>query len=441
VNDQPWSVRVRAVIADGDARVLYLGDGDVPRLPFIEVESPDDPVELLPVIRDALGRLTGIDAIVVRTIERVPDEERKVLELDLALEPVGVATPSASAKWHSATSLDSLRLSDDERALLTRYTAGRPPPERPPWAYPGWFAEASQWIEDALAERERSALGPVEQISSWSISSILRTETEAGRVYFKATAALPLFANEGTVTQGLARIFPGRVPMPIAVDADRRWMLLEDFGPVVGWKAELETKIAVLTTFARMQLASASRQDELAELGGLDRRPAWLAARIASVLRSPESLGLEDDERARLSALEPTFVEMCERLAAGAVPDALVHGDLHLSNVAGDGDGYVFFDWTDACLTHPFLDLLVVLYEDDAELRQTLRDAYLRVWSEVAPENELLELWAIAEPLASLNQVVSYRSIAANIEPGAAPEFESMTSFWLRKALASIESR
>ncbi len=235
-------------------------------------------------------------------------------------------------------------------------------------------------------------------------------------------------------------MFPGSVPMPIAVDPGRRWMLLDDFGPVVGWKADVDTRKAVLSTFARIQLETTSRQNELLELGVLDRRPGRLASQIESLLRSPDPLGLEDDERDRLSSLEPCFVEMCERLACGAVPDALVHGDLHLSNVAGDGDGYVFFDWTDACLTHPFLDLLVVLFEDDAMLQRSLRDAYLSVWAELAPEDELLELWTVAAPLASLNQAVSYRSIAANVERGAAPEFESMTPYWLRKALASSES-
>ena len=131
---------------------------------------------------------------------------------------------------------------------------------------------------------------------------------------------------------------------------------------------------------------------------------------------------------------------MCERLAAGAVPDALVHGDLHLSNVAGDENGYVFFDWTDACLTHPFLDMLVVLFTEDAELRRSLGDAYLGVWADVAPADELLELWALAEPLASLNQAISYRSIIANVERGVAPEFDTMVPFFLRKALASSES-
>jgi hypothetical protein len=83
--------------------------------------------------------------------------------------------------------------------------------------------------------------------------------------------------------------------------------------------------------------------------------------------------------------------------------------------------------------------MLVVLFEEDAKLRPSLRDAYLGVWAEVAPEDELLELWALAEPLASLNQAVSYRSIIANVERGAAPEFDAMVPFFLRKALASSE--
>lgn len=437
MTDQPWVARIRAVISDHGDRLLFVETGDGHRLPFVEVEGTDDE---LPAIREALAVLTGLETTVLRAIERSVDDERRVLELALELEPLGVATSTARTVWRSAAELDGLRLTDDDRALVKLYTADRPPPERPQWARRGWFAEAALWIEGTLARQGRGTTAPIEQVSSWCISSLLRAETEDGRVFFKATAPSPLFVDEGTVTRGLALLFPDRVPLPIAIDPDRRWMLLDDFGPVVGWKADLETRAAVLSTFARMQLETTSRHGELLELGALDRRPAWLASRIVSLLHSHEALGLEDDERDRLSALEPRFVEMCERLAAGAVPDALVHGDLHLSNVAGDSDGYVFFDWTDACLTHPFLDLLVVLFEEDAEIRRSLRRAYLRVWAEVAPEDELLELWAVAEPLASLNQAISYRSIAANVEKGAAPELESMIPYWLRKALVSSEN-
>ena len=81
--------------------------------------------------------------------------------------------------------------------------------------------------------------------------------------------------------------------------------------------------------------------------------------------------------------------------------------------------------------------MLVVLFEEDADLRKPLRDAYLGAWVDVASEDELLELWAVAEPLASLNQAVSYRSIISTVERGMAPEFDTMVPFFLRKALAS----
>ena len=433
-----WVTRVRALIADADGRVLVLEGEDGCRLPAIELEGTWDE---LSVVREAIAALTGVEAIVVRSIERSVDEDRSVLDLGLELESTGSSPPASGAAWRAARELASLPLLDRDRTLVERHLSDRPAPERPPWARRGWFPEAAAWIVDTLARHGRSIRGPVEQISSWCISSILRVETDGGRVYFKATARSPLFADEGTVTRGIAELFPGNVPRPIAVDPERRWMLLDDFGPVVGWQADVETRVEVLSTFGRMQLEAASRQDELFALGLLDRRPAWLAAEIASLLESPDALGLEAGEVDDLGTLIPRFVEACDRLADGAVPDSLVHGDLHLSNVARDGGHYVFFDWTDACLTHPFLDLLVVLFEEDPELRDTLLDAYLGVWAEFASEAELVDLWRFAEPLASLNQAVSYRSILGSVERGTAPELEPWTAHWLRRALtAATES-
>jgi Phosphotransferase enzyme family len=438
VTDDRWTTRVQAVLEDGEGRVLVLDGGERWRLPSVEVEGTDDE---LPTIREAIAETVGIDSIVVRPLERRVDEEQKVLDLALSLEPLErSAIPGSGAEWRAAVELVASPVSERDRSLLERVLSDRPPPERPQWARRGWFAEAGAWIEETVAAYGRSLTAPVEQLSNWCISSILRAETAEGRVYFKATATSPLFVDEGTVTRGLASMFPGKVPQPIAIDPARRWMLLDDFGPVVGWEAELDTRREVLSGFGELQLAAAERHDELLELGAIDRRPAWLASQIESLLRSPDPLGLEDDERDRLSALEPRFVEMCERLTAGAVPDSLVHGDLHLSNVAGSPGQYVFFDWTDACLTHPFLDLLVVLFEEDPELQRSLRDAYLGVWAGLASEEELLELWAAAAPLASLNQAISYRSIVANVEIGTSTELEPMTAVWLRKALASSEA-
>jgi aminoglycoside phosphotransferase (APT) family kinase protein len=61
------------------------------------------------------------------------------------------------------------------------------------------------------------------------------------------------------------------------------------------------------------------------------------------------------------------------------------HGDLHLGNVAQGSRGYLFFDWTDASVANPVLDLLTFFHEDEEEaegpLRDRLRDAYLSEWT------------------------------------------------------------
>ena len=439
MSETRWVARVRALIADDDGRVLVLEQDGRTLLPSVEIEGTDD--ELNELGRAALAALTGFGTVVVRSLVRSVDGEQKVAELGLELEPVATpSSPAPGAVWRTGEELAGAELADDDRSLVGLHSADRPPPERPDWMRRGFFAEASAWIDDALASQGRERVGPVEQISNWCISSILRAGTEAGRVYFKATADSPLFVDEGTVTRGLAKLLPGSVPAPIAIDAERRWMLLDEFGPLVGWKADLETRLDVLATFARIQREAAPRNDELLALGVFDRRPAWLAAEIEKLADSAAMLGLEAAEAEDFVGLVPRFVEACERLAAGAVPDSLVHGDLHLANVAHDGDGYVFFDWTDACLTHPFFDLLVVLFEDDADLRRALTNAYLGVWADHASTGELHELWRLAEPLASLNQAVSYRSILENVERGTASELEPMTAVWLRRALAAARA-
>ena len=45
----------------------------------------------------------------------------------------------------------------------------------------------------------------------------------------------------------------------------------------------------------------------------------------------------------------------------GGRPDALRHGDTHLGNIAVRNGVALFFDWSDACIALPFLDLAPLL--------------------------------------------------------------------------------
>ena len=253
---------------------------------------------------------------------------------------------------------------------------------RAPWAARGWFQAAEGWLRGSL-DTPDAATGPVQQVQLWELSCILRVPTDRGDVWFKASRDSPLFVNEAVLTRELAGLLPDHVPAPLAVDA----------------------------------------VDRLLGAGCLDRRLAWLSAQAEGWLPAVQETGrlagidaatwLSADEVAELAAAGPRLVAMCGELAAFAVPATLLHGDLHLSNVAKGPAGYLFFDWTDACVAHPFLDMITVFHEKDG----ALRDAYLAEWTRFEPPDRLRRAWELAEPLGALHHAVGYRSIVANLDP------------------------
>jgi hypothetical protein len=284
----------------------------------------------------------------------------------------------------------------------------------------GWFAEAERWLRSTMERLGRPLTGPVRQARVWRLSCLLRAPTGDGDVWFKANTTSPLFVNEGVVMGALAGLFPGQVPAPLAVEPERGWMVLADFGEEVGWEAPMEVVEEVTQTYARMQV------EATAGLPGVDAA-TWL---------SP-------DEEAGLRAAVPGLQARCAELAGNAVPPVLVHGDLHLSNVARRPGGYLFFDWTDACVAHPFLDLATIRRgtafvdaADEAELRERLRQAYLPEWASFEPPGRLARAWELAAPLGALRQAVSYRSLATR--PPGDPHMAQSTAWWLRQVLAGL---
>jgi hypothetical protein len=428
----PWRSRIRGLVTDPEGRVLVLRTADGTRLPVVELEGFAD--NELESVRDAFADLLGGRVAVLHYATRQIDREARQLDVAYVLEPL-VAVES-DASWLEPAAVAEADLLEDDRALLLAHFETAEP--RAPWTRVGWLAEATEWIEESLAALDRAPTRPVEQVRTWALSAVLRVPTSEDAVFFKATADLPLFVDEGRVMAGLARLFPRNVPRPLAVDRPRRWMLLEDAGPALGWDAPTEERASVLVTFGRMQATAARDVEGLLAMGCIDRRPAWLAREVSLLLADDVALtGLDEEEISKLRADEPVLVELCERLAASFVPDSIAHGDLHLGNVARAGGSYVFFDWSDACLTHPFLDLIDVFREEDTATRDALRDAYLSAWAEHGSTEQLLSLWRLAEPLASLNQAVSYRYIASGVEAGTNQELEWAIPHWLRNVLAT----
>ena len=257
----------------------------------------------------------------------------------------------------------------------------------------------------------------------------------------QAASSLPLFAHEPAVMRGLAGLYPDHIPAPLSIDEQRRWMLLADFGAPIEWDAPVEVQEEMLRVYGELQSDAATRAGDLLTIGCLDRRLERLAAQVDPLLEDTATLASELDaaEIERLRALGPQLQAICAELAGYEVPHTLVHGDLHLGNVARSAGSYLFFDWTDACVAHPFFDTISIFQAKDPNVQAQLRNSYLGVWAAYEPIERLLEAWKLAKPLCALHQAVSYQHIVATLEETSKPELAPGLSYWLRTLLQSLE--
>jgi hypothetical protein len=456
VSDGGWRSRLRwVVVHPHDPTVLVARrDGS---LVLPETERPGQvwtaqPEEVLPALRELLGT----DALLLRCLEEDEDPAARLHRATLLAVPRAVAAPPAGMAWAGRGDLAggdaelAARVVDDLEGPGTG-TAGQP------WAAREWFAGAERWLRSELERLGRPVTGPVRQVRVWALSCVLRAPTNAGDAYLKVNTDSPLFVNEGVVLEALAGLFADHVPAPLAVDAERGWMVVDDFGEKVGWEAPVDEVEEVARTFARLQVEAAAHVDRLLDAGCHDRRLERLAAQAEAWLPAIEATGrlpgvdagtwLSEEEMAGLRAAVPRLRAACAELAGHAVPPSIVHGDLHLDNVARRPSGHLFFDWTDACVAHPFLDLATIRRlsgfakgeaETEAELRERLRAAYLPEWAAFEPPDRLARAWELAAPLGALHQAVSYRSLAAQLQPPVDRNLVHSTAWWLRQVLAGL---
>jgi hypothetical protein len=410
-------------------RVLAVDAATAPRLPAVEVPGrvwyADTPA-VVAAFRELL------DVAVLRFVDHREDADDHLLEVTMSVALRDGARPPDGVGWIDAAALP------DDAATLAAMAQDAP---RHPWAGRDWLPTAERWLAGALAETDYRPRGRVEQRKVWELSCVLRQPTDRGDVYLKANIDAPLFGNEARAVETLFALFPGRVPMPVALDPARGWLVTPDLGEVIGWSATVDIREEVVREFARLQLGSAPHIDRLIDAGCLDRRPGWLAAQIPHWFAATNTARWAPPDIAeRLDAGIPRLVDLCRELDGLGLPPTLAHGDMHMSNVARTPDGrYIFFDWTDACVAHPFIDLIEVAHERDEGNRVRLRDAYLQEWSGYG---DLDRAWAIAEVLSRVNQAVSYMSLGLYLRAGEgppAPVFASYTREWLESIAKALD--
>ncbi len=290
-------------------------------------------------------------------------------------------------------------------------------PLRPAWSRPGWLARASAWMVEQMAVNGRPAVGAPRQHQLWNVSVVLRAPAEAGDVFFKCSAEI--FRHEAAMTQGLAERMPALVPEVIAVDAAQGWMLMADLGAAELGDQEEGLWHEGLVAVAAIQRLWLGRSGELIELGLPVRALPDLAARVEEMTEDAVLLErMSADLRASWLATVPTLVESCRRLDELGPGPTLVHGDFHPWNVVFGADGARVFDWTDASVSHPFMDLATYVFRSrDVSVRQRLVDAYLASWATEMSAESLREAAALGVVVGTLYQVQTYRALLPTL-PG-----------------------
>lgn len=411
-----------------------------------------------PDINRAMKEQLDLDVTLLSCVyDRYHDEDREDTDRVYALESHSPNwTPPTGARWVDRAELDELTLAvPGHRPVLETWfseiESGDIPVLRVPWARLGWFDTAVTWIQHQLMQRGSMIIGPVEQVHVRLWSCVLRVDTTDGPLYFKAAA--PYFGYEPLLTQLLAELWPMHLPGILSVDTDRHWVLMEDAGVQLRSLSNVRAIACweeVLTLFARMQIESVAHLDVLLACGCPDRRLNMLPQLFENLLADRSAMligregGLTEADYAQLRASAPQIRQMCAELASYKVPEALHHDDFHPGNImACDGrDGrYIFFDWAESALAHPFYSLIIVLryaklvldFEDAALVR--MRDTYLQAWTIYESMERLLEAFRLAQRLGLLCRALTWYHTVSHLEASTKWEAEQTVPHGLRRFL------
>jgi hypothetical protein len=292
------------------------------------------------------------------------------------------------------------------------------------WTQEAWLEAAHAWI---LAELERLGLSltrPIEQPHVRPWSTALRVPTGGGDLWFKAN--MPALSHEAAIVSVLVRRRPDCVPELLAADLERGWMLQADGGTRLR-ESGLDAGCweEVLPLYADLQLDAAADRAVLLEAGAPDRTLAVLPTLYEQLVAG---------EARELRALTPRVAELCEELAGLGLPETIQHDDLHDGQIFVHDGRYRFFDWAEACISHPFFTMTVTLTPE----LDRFRDAYLEPWEGIARREELQAVFPTALVLGGICRALTWRTVIEGMPQQFAAEWAHMVPNRLQALIAAL---
>lgn len=410
-----------------DGRVLVVPGPQGPTLP-VELTGEGYPAP------EELARAVGAAAVTPLAPSRsVTGDPRLTLHL---VEPAG----ASGAHWLKLDALDRLAhppsVAEAIRTGLGEHTGTLPwPPRRPPWFAAGWRAGLDGFVDETLAALGRHRAGAGRVVRLWNLSAVLEIPVAgppASSVFVKATC--DHFRAEPTITALLGRLAPGRVPEVLAVDAGRSWMVMEPL-PKTEESGRAASAPDAAVVLAELQILLADRTDELLAAGAVDRTAGPTVAALRRLVHDSVELDqLAAEERQQLRQLLPWLEGRVLELAA-TMPATLGHGDLHTGNYVVGPSGVVLFDWTDAALTFPSLDAVLLASSAGQEWREATLAAYASAWRTARPDVAVAGALELASLVHPAYQAISYEGIYRAQERRASGELGGLVARNLRAVI------
>ena len=409
----PDPVILVALVHDG--RVLVDEDG---RLPAVTLGEDDDNR-----FAAVLQRIGG--DVYLAPILRLGE--------DRFLDVVGCrAVPPPAGRWLEPAAFDDPELAGLLARTIREYEV-EPPALRPPWFRRGWYDEVEAWVDSSLARAGRRRTGPMRPAKMWSISGVLRIPTESGDVWFKAAGEV--FHAEAAIHRVLAMHFPDDVPVLLAEDDARAWLLMEPISGATDATRAPGAGPVLARRWAEVQLAALDLTDELRPAGCLVRDADATIAGFRRVLSDGSELSrLTDEEVGTLRGLQGEVEDLVREFWGCGLPDTLSHGDLHLGNVAYDGRELRVFDLTDVCLSHPLLDgCHLARFDDERPPDDDLFAAFVEPWREACPDADIDRAMRLALLADLVFQADTFERIAVATEAASAYELGGAVAWLLRR--------
>jgi len=205
----------------------------------------------------------------------------------------------------------------------------------------------------------------------------------------------------------------------------------------------------LLPRYTELQIEMANHVDDLLATGIPNCLLTTLPDQIETLLGNGDSLlvdqpdGLTSAEFERLVGMKDHLAALCDELAAAPIPESIHHGDFHDANIFFNSGQYVFFDWGDSSVAHPFFSLrtaFVIIehfqgFKPGSPELLHLRDIYLEAWSEFGTHEQLVAAFDLSVRLSPLTSALGWHRVVSSLDASLRADYIDAVPSLLREFL------